>query len=94
MPRNSITRQRKLSVDAKGWAGCAGNFSKFIFTLFCYSLDLRHGAPVQIFIWFFRGKKLKNIAGPVNKAFFNTYYFWPKMGEKFKRTCDSWAKSR
>ena len=30
MPRNSITRQRKLSVDAKGWAGCAGNFQKLI----------------------------------------------------------------
>lgn len=23
MPRNSITRQRKLSVGAKNWAGCA-----------------------------------------------------------------------
>ena len=37
MPRNSITRQRKLSVDAKGWAGCAGNFQKLI--LFIYIFD-------------------------------------------------------
>lgn len=36
MPRNSITRQRKLSVDAKGWAGCAGKFSKLIFTHFYF----------------------------------------------------------